>query len=178
MDVSEGYFRFLLNKVHETDGVLNRWLYEQEFVYPPEIFSDHSRVSDGIELRYEYIAYVGELINNVPADDAVGELLEQPCNMLEMLVALALRIDTDITGEPGVDRAFIWFHEMLQNLGLYEQEPRLWPITLQRFLNRQYSYAGIGGLFPLRYPQRDQRTIGIWDQLSDYLNEMYRRNGL
>lgn len=177
MDVYEGYYRFLLNKVHETDGVLYEWLYEQQFVYFPEMFSDRGRESDGIELRYEYVVYAGEAVNNAASDEALGELLEKPCNMLEMLVAFALRIDTDITGEPGVDKAFIWFHTMLQNLGLYSKEPRFWPDILQKLLNRQYNYAGVGGLFPLRYPLRDQREISIWDQLSDYLNEMYKREG-
>lgn len=182
MNVRQGYFQFLLNKVHEEAGqnVGLCWLmYNTDFFHYPVIYSDASRASDGTELRYEYAVYCGEGVNNVASDEALGELYDMPCTVLEMLVALAIRIDRDITGDPGVDGAYLWFQLMLSNLGLYNNPDELsWGPILKTFMLREYDFGGHGGLFPLSAPYRDQRTIGIWDQLSDYISEMRERGML
>lgn len=175
MDVVNGYFQFLINKVKAQDPTLCWKLYTTEYIYRPELFSDANRASDGMELRYEFTVYAGEGVNNVASDEALEGLYAQPCSVLEMLVALAIRIDTDITGEPGVDNAWVWFQLMIENLGLNMMNA---DYVLHRFLNREYDEAGNGGLFPLHFPCRDQRTIGIWEQLSDYISEMRERGKL
>ena len=176
MDVVNGYFQFLINKVGAYRDESLCWkLYTTEYFYRPDLFSDANRASDGIELRYEYTVYAEEEINNVASDEALEALYVEPCNVLEMFVALAIRIDTDITGEPGVDNAWLWFQIMINNLGLKTMDP---DYVLHRFLSREYDEAGNGGLFPLCFPHRDQRTIGIWEQLSDYISEARERGNL
>ena len=185
MTVNEAYFRFLLAKVNETTHVnLCSILHELEFSYQHDIFSDTNRASDGKELRYEFSVYAGEGVNNVAADEELGALLEKPCSVLEMMVALALRIDSDITGEPGINNSNFWFSTMLINLGLYSMNDStvIDPVTVcllvNRFLARGYDEGGRGGLFPLLHPHRDQRLIGIWEQMSDYLAEIRERGNL
>lgn len=41
-----------------------------------------------------------------------------------------------------------------------------------RFLNRKYERNGKGGLFTIKRPDLDLRTVEIWYQMSWYLNEV------
>ena len=43
--------------------------------------------------------------------------------------------------------------------------------VLDAVIFRNYEYDGRGGLFPLRYPDRDQRDEELWSQLNAYLLE-------
>ena len=99
------------------------------------------------------------------------------CNVLEMLVAFAERIDA-IMGEPGEMHYDIWFATMLDNLGLlgqtddYFDEPLVSEI-ISRWMHRDIDYYGEGGLFPVEHSEEDQRDLSIWDQMSCYMNENY-----
>lgn len=182
MTTNELYFKFLIRKVKvHTKPLIAvcRQLYNTEFIYDDDIWSDKNRIGDGEELRYEFAVFAGDGINNVASDDAMGEILEMPCTVLEVLVALAVRIDSDITGEPGEDRAEEWFNQMIANLGL--DVPRTESevsYILNRWLTRRYDENGSGGLFPLITPYRDQRTIGLWEQASDYISDKRNHGGI
>ena len=138
-------------------------LYRTEFYY--SVPNDDNRALDGVRLRDKY---------GFPAVD-------MPCNLFEMLVALAIRCDDDIlySAEEG-DRSKDWFWMMLTNLGLNKFKDRsfgkAWgndDITkiCDDFMDRKYSYDGVGGLFPLRGANKDQTKVEIWYQLSAYLLE-------
>ena len=43
--------------------------------------------------------------------------------------------------------------------------------VLDRVIWRTYRWDGHGGLFPLNEPEKDQREVEIWYQLSAYLLE-------
>ena len=69
------------------------FLFSVDFDYTLPL--DGNRYEDGISLRYRFAdekgyhyRYVGPWIDNVP------------CSMLEMMVALSLRIEEHITGDP------------------------------------------------------------------------------
>jgi hypothetical protein len=176
MTVDESYFAFLLQKVGETEHIrLCKFLYETEFIYPAEIISDANRAADGIELRYEFIVFAGEGVNNVASDERLGELLPKPCSVLEMLVALAIRIDRDIMGEPSINNTQFWFRSMLTNIGAYSDAIGLVRKRVMHWLNREYDERG--SMFRLQHPYRDQRKIGIWEQMSDYVNELNTNGG-
>jgi hypothetical protein len=44
---------------------------------------------------------------------------------------------------------------------------------LNRILDRTYKRDGIGGLFPLKHPKKDQRRVELWYQMNAYLVENY-----
>ena len=39
------------------------------------------------------------------------------------------------------------------------------------FVKREYDFNGVGGIFPLKHAEQDQRDVEIWYQMSAYLYE-------
>lgn len=147
----------------KTHWALARQLFRTEFVW--FIPNDDNRVADGKDLRAEFVTTEGL------RDDVTEEWLHYGCSVLEMLVALSRRLAFESEGGP---RA--WFATLIENLHLNrvvdtrynEQE-----VTdkIDALIWRNYKYTGEGGLFPLKYPDRDQRDVEIWYQLNAYLME-------
>ena len=142
-------------------------LYRMPFKWPGDIPMDRNRAQDGVMLRYYYNQETG----NVPPSDDVN------CSVLEMLVALAERMDS-LIGEPGITQYDVWFKEIISNLELdgetdeffREEEVR---DIIRNAMTRNIDYDGLGGFFPLRHPYEDQRDLSIWTQMSYYINERY-----
>lgn len=178
IDYEQYYFNWLCDLVHMDQEdtsyyILAKDLFRKEFVSLVE--HDENRAYDGIELREE-----------------CGEELEYPlyehmsdteCNLLEMLIGLARRIDFE-TSDPyddgRGDRTSYWFWEMIDNLGLMayddesyvELEGQIYVDSiLDALIDRRYCPNGTGGLFPLRYPEEDQTKVEIWYQMCAYLAE-------
>jgi hypothetical protein len=129
--------------------------------------NDDNRAEDGKYLRYEFLEDEG--IDLKRRDDYWMNL---GCSFLEFLVALSRRLAFETA--KSVDDCFF---ELLENLDLKQFNDRI-PIdkayiesVLERVNWRTYEYNGGGGLFPLVYPERDQREVEIWYQLSAYILE-------
>lgn len=144
-------------------------LYRRNFYSTIEM--DQNRILDGLALRKRFFEETGIFVDP-----------SEPCSVLEMLIALAQRIEIDIMWDPEQgDRTAKWFWEMMANLGLdifydeFDPEYDYYAIDciMNTFLGRSYSPSGIGGLFPLRNPQQDQRTVEIWYQMNRYFIENY-----
>ena len=74
------------------------------------------------------------------------------------------------------DRTTQWFWGMISNLGLsgmYDGNFDLVMVkwNINRFLNREYSPDGKGGLFTVRDCEYDLRDVEIWTQLCWYLDK-------
>lgn len=160
------YFNWLCAKVLTTSGTsyhdLLRILYQTEFSW--EVQGDKNRADDGCELRYEFL--------NASGWDPDPHWFDEPCSVLEMLIAFANRaaFQTDMPPQG-------WFWEFLENLDLAEHRhvsardiPRIQEILLI-FVSRTYDSSGYGGMFPLRKPQKDQREVEIWYQFCEYLED-------
>jgi hypothetical protein len=149
---------------------LLHFLHGIEFTYT--IAMDGNRASDGIDLRYRFgyeEGYDNRLVTHY--------LDDKPCSVLEMLVALSMRCEETIMSDGECDRTGVWFWSMLNNLGLTEMddshfnERKAYDI-IQRFLDREYSYYGEGGLVTVKNPGGDMRTAEIWYQNMWYLDEV------
>ena len=99
-----------------------------------------------------------------------------------MLIALAMRIDDDIMWQPTESRTIVWFWEMIGNLGIDEYDDEHWEeptsrnmvdYILDRWLDRRFRMDGIGGIFPMREADEDQRDVEIWYQMNLYFLEKY-----
>ena len=144
------------------------FLHDVEFTY--FVPHDENRADDGIALRYHYC------LNNGYED--MEYCLDGPCSVLEMMVALAIRCEERIMCDPDKgDRTAQWFWSMITSLGLSSMNDNNyneWLVNdvVTRFLNREYSRNGKGGLFTIRRWERDARDAEIWHQLLAYCNNV------
>lgn len=143
------------------------YLYKTEFKY--SILRDSNREEDGKYLRYRFSRHYSK------RSDA-DLYLDGPCNILEMMVALSIRIEENIMDDPTYgDRTSQWFWGMINNMGLGSMDDDNFDEDhvencINRFLKREYSPNGRGGLFTIRNCKTDLRKVEIWDQLCWYLN--------
>lgn len=147
------------------------YLYNTDFNYILEM--DGNRAEDGICLRYRFADEF-----RVPQPAAATYLDSKPCSVLEMMVALALRCEEHIMGDPDYgDRVGRWFWEMIESLGLANMSDGAVDYTktndiLQVFMIRKYKSNGQGGLFTIHNNQVDMRKEEIWYQMHWYLDEV------
>jgi hypothetical protein len=118
------------------DSLLD-FLYHKPYIYT--IRMDENRAEDGVELRYIFGAE-----NNIDYEDILSGLdAGRDCSMLEMMVGLARRCESQIMidMEEGAQPER-WFYIMLTNLGLKEFDnehfdPRKVNYIVDRFLAHQ-----------------------------------------
>lgn len=133
---------------------------------------DENREADGVELRDDY---------NIPDDFddcLVDDFLERPCSVLEMMIALAIKVDDEFIGDPAEEHPEEFFMEMIKNLGLDKFRGNRYKESdviriIDRWLNREFDRDGTGSPFPVKESKRDQRELEIWDQMNAYLRENY-----
>ena len=144
-------------------------LHYRDFTYT--ISRDENRACDGIDLRYRFMKSCWKR-----SDRDVLRALDRPCSVLEMMVALALRCEETIMDDPlKGDRTGQWFWGMINSMGLGtmiddEFDQDYVEYVVDRFLNREYSPDGHGGLFVIKNCDRDLRNVEIWNQLCWYLD--------
>jgi hypothetical protein len=128
---------------------------------------DTNRAEDGVCLRDQFIDLKGR-------EDIYPGWMDLDCSVLEMLIALSDHLAFESYGEVGD-----WFWKLMENLDISRFTDKLYnqnvadevDEVLERVLTRSYSADGVGGLFPLRYADRDQRRVEIWYQKEAYLLE-------
>ncbi|MBO7449426.1 MAG: hypothetical protein J6U54_03575 [Clostridiales bacterium] len=175
-DMQEQYFDWLCGYVgcHNHRKLL-RYLYSVPFTY--NLSMDANRYEDGVNLRYRFADEKHHHYRFVTA-----WLDDHDCSVLEMMVALSLRIEEHLTGDPEVgDRTHKWFTDMLKSMGVYSITDQIFTNSeiyvrscVEKMLNRSYSRNGNGGLFTLRHSRKDLRKVEIWYQAMWYLDEILR----
>jgi hypothetical protein len=103
----------------------------------------------------------------------------RPCSVLEMIIALAYRLEDQIMDDEKYgNRTAQWFWNMISSLGLalnYDDrfDLDMCEEVVDNFLNRKYRPDGFGGLFTLDNPPEDLRHVDIWTQAMWYLDENF-----
>ena len=170
-DAHNEYFTWLYNLVCEnrySDQIsykkLLMHLHNTPFRY--SILRDENRASDSVDLRDRFDPVIAETY------------LNDPCSVLEMMIALAIRCEENYMDDPVMgNRTNQWFWEMIVNLGLGSMDDsrydkRYVTNCIDRLLDREYEPDGQGGLFKVKHYDRDLREVEIWVQFSWYLDEM------
>ena len=176
-DSNNVYFNWLLAKIKGSHYEELLWtMYETDFKAPEESL-DHNRVVDGLQLRDEFET---ETRGNFKAKTG-------PCSYLEMLIALARRLEFDVMQETKYgDRTIDWFWMFIENMGMSQATNDRWNVTWERYVIRRlgkiqrktYMKNGIGGLFVVNeHPDEDLRQIDIWRQMMWWVDENLR-NGV
>ena len=167
-DVEDLYFKWLSTLVFPNEeiqrnyiGLLNL-LYEIRYVWDPNIPLDENRYIDGINLR-ESFSYKSKI-----PSDIVQNSIQGPCNILEMICALGIRIDNDImaTYYTGYDHGYFWIQKMLKNLNILQYDDLNFDedairCKIDNFLHRRYSENGFGGLFYVPNSEKDMRRAKV-----------------
>jgi hypothetical protein len=165
--LDDAYFRWLCAKVlKHHDRMYHDLLlimYKTEFVWL--VSGDQHREADGVELRYDF-----RMDTNTEKDD-IWEA--QPCSVLELFIAFANRASFQ-NDEP----VKTWFWRFMENLMLdqfrqvSDSDVPIIEDIIDTFIWRTYDSHGRGGMFPMTQTNNDQRTIELWYQFFEYLDEM------
>lgn len=173
------YFEWLCNLVAPPQDIRKEYkellfkLQKTPFEY--SIGKDSNREAEGIELRYRFGSE-----RNI-AESAIACLLDVvPCSVLEMMVALSLRIEDIMLDEFSGYGAGRWFWNMIKSLDLlayydgnYDEDSV--QFVLYIFMQRRYHPNGAGGLFTLKNPPRRMTDVEIWLQAMWWLDEQIAR---
>lgn len=168
-DIKKVYFKWLCDMV-DTDRyqvqnyrTLLIYLHSVDFRYILPM--DENRFADGVDLRYRFGYEMGYI------QPELDRLMSKPCSVLEMMIALSLRCEENIMSDPEFgDRTGVWFWDCIESLGLIRMTDQEFDesyvyFVLDRFLDREYSYNGKGGLVTLDNPPKDMREVEIWEQM-------------
>lgn len=160
VNFSKRNYSSLMKKLHNTPF---KWVIER----------DENRASDGLCYREFFF-------HSLDSEKIYRQFNEEmyPCSVLEMLVALAIRVDDEYIGDPSNPHPENIFWEMCCNLGLenmkndenFEAE---FLKKINKFLEKDYDFNGKGGIFPVKHPKKDHRKIEIWSEMMEYLSENY-----
>lgn len=181
-DIEYKYFMWLCERSNMASPFLflARALHQREFsvIVPKDI----SRIADGRALREKFLDTCS--FSKESERNKAQHTLDKPeCSVLEMLVALADRLNYMYQDSPYEKSTGGWMDELLRNLSIgYMTDQVLvdYPEYLDRLskilhdlIERRYGTDGRGGLFPLNQAKRDQRNLEIWEQMMDYCAEKY-----
>jgi hypothetical protein len=170
MTHDRGYFRWLIRN-YVGDLSTYKFLLEQMFrkAYYYTVDRDENRAEDGLYLRDLYL-------EDHPNVDA-SAVPEGPCSFLEFLIGLSVRLSVLLAdGEPVPPHEYFW--ELVSRLRLtdytddtyrYDDTVFMVDLTMTDYMDRKYDKCGIGGLFPLAPPCKNQRRVEVWYQMHSYL---------
>lgn len=173
--LDQRYFEWLYSLVYGDNDYscltyrkLSDLLYNIEFTYRLEL--DENRAIDGVDFRYRFgyeEGYSRRIIEEY--------LDDRPCNVFEMMVALAFKVEEQImTDYDYGNRTGQWFWNMIVSLGLGTMHDENFSEgyarrVIFRFLDGDYEANGRGGLFTIDNCSRDLRDMDIWSQFMWYL---------
>ena len=171
----DDYYIWLLDLIDNDKYDVNDYTDVLDKLFRTEFYdlvdNDSNRIEDGFDLRNDFSEEIGEHLYFVMDE------LPDFCSVLEMMIALARRMETDICYDENYgDRSAQWFWMMMENLGLIYQDNDHYDEDevseiLDNFLERHYSKTGQGGLFSVKNGQIDMREIEIWYQMNYFLDE-------
>lgn len=166
--LNEKYFEWLVSQFNIGHGRLTDRTYDNVFMalYARDfawfVPNDDNRVQDAKQLRREFL---GRMRDTLP----------ECCSVLEVMVALSRHMEF-----MGGGSAPDWAWRLFKNLGLHELSDPLSELEadilgeiLERLIFRNYSRDGNGGLFPLAFPEQDQRKVELWYQMNAYMDEQF-----
>ena len=168
----EDYFYYLLGfldgderyRVFDYIDILHE-LFTTPFIW--KVADDANRARDGIALRDRF-------------EDESGEHLymNRGCSMLEMMVALAVRMEDDILFDPDFgDRTAVWFWDMMEDSGLIFYDLDHFSVPLGQKCPKKWSKNPLknfdyGTLFRSKSGQNGPKVVSLWYKMNEKVKEM------
>lgn len=172
MRIEDEYFEWMYQMVLGK-GYRNLLSYLYDIPFKFILDMDYNRICDGCDLRYKF----GH-DTHIPSRVIDLKLDNLDCSVLEVMVALSIRMEESILCDPDYgDRTSIWFWEMIKSLGLYHMDDdnfdeQFVRDVIERFMDRDYEPNGRGGLFTVRNARCDMRDVDIWYQMCMYVDNI------
>ena len=171
------YIQWLCRFLGDINGYskLLDYLYQADFVWI--IPMDENRAKDGINLRFQFCDIYR--LDSTQMQEIFGS---KPCSMLEMMIALAIRIEDDFMGTENQNNTSRWFWSMIFSMGLQLQKdeyfnPEKVDSVILHFIEHRYGTDGRGSLFHVPMRNVDFRNLQIWDQMNYWLILMDKKGG-
>lgn len=172
--LAEDYLRWLAPQIRDEQANpgADYWdllsiMFEKEYSRDWLVPNDENRLVDGLDLRAEF-CYATHI-----RADSLKNL--GPCSFLEVLIALSKRLAFEAGGEPSG-----WAWVLLSNLDLdtmadplNRRKVRKVDRILDTVIQRRYNPDGVGGFFPLSWPEEDQTQKELWYQMAAYIAEIH-----
>ena len=165
---------------------LIRSLWEIEF--EPSVGNDHDRAAEGLELRSRYNDILARKAGEGEFETPDVQAIFGECRILEMLIALSMRI-YDLMQDLGIYNSVSrWFWEIMENVGFDILDDSEWGSigSNRAYENERFVYDicdsimhGYGGRVGRRggwFHVYDWDSIEIWYQMHAYLEQYV--NGL
>lgn len=184
------YLCYMMNRIgleaEGDDGYLRLCETLQEIEFIPQTAMDENRSSECIEIRKDFAEHEYAMYGSTAEDTAIDildEIYGDNGTMFELLTVLAEKMAFEMYDSQYEASTRKWFTEMLCNCGIidqctneaFEKEGTEETIrdTMDSVIFRRTGWDGEGGLFPLSYPQYDQRKVELIIQMNNYLEENY-----
>jgi len=154
-------YHFLINYLHKTP-------------FRSSVEMDLNRVDDGLGLRYMFDMHEG--FSNLDCD------ITDECSALEVLIALAMRMEFGLLGSEYEMTVSQCFWVMMINLDIDYADDFAWfddfvegdvVKKVDIWLDREFDIRGNGSIFPQSCDTFDQREEELWDQMNTYLVNNY-----
>ena len=155
-------------RAHSGYSKLVSFLFDTEYYW--SVANDVNRAEDGRQLRFDYI-----FENCTDEDDSWAD---EPCSVLEMLIALASRVRVDIMPDFDLETED-WFWQFVSNLGLDEFDDRhFYEVEVSQKIDDFLDRTGKNDLFSGQKISGHQQKkwseyTEIWYQMQFWLAENY-----
>lgn len=174
------YFKWLVAKLDDGTRNLSRFQLLLQNLYLTRFYavnpSDRNRAVDGTILRRKFEEETGY------EGSEASSHLDGDCSVLEMMIALAERIEHDYLKDfKKGSQVGTWFFVMLESLGLDKMDNKSFrdddfEETMVRFLTKEGNVKKGKPpvpLFPNDRPGLHMETLPIWDQMIDWVNRRF-----
>lgn len=148
----------------ETYWNLLELMFEKDYVWL--VPNDDNRMADGLDLRSEFCHDHRIRVNTLRS--------LKPASFLEVLIGLSRRLSFIAGGNPQG-----WAWQLLVNLELTHMidplsryKARKVDDIMDTVILRTYRSDGLGGFFPLAWPEEDQREVELWYQMAAFIDEI------
>ena len=168
------YWQWLVDKTGFSDRKILADLFMMDF--ETMLKDDENREKDGLLLRKTYANEVGKGRNSIEKD-RIWKSIHGKCSCLELILGVSNSLN-DILNEENESMVPQFFEILMGNLGIFSgKSSRDCYEIIWKFMSREYNFDGKGGLFPLKFPKRDQRLVPIWYQMNYWMEEHSDQNG-
>ena len=176
------YYTYLISLIDPPAGVPSRLrehgmllfeLWKREFFWLDSYEDEENRAHDGKSLREQFM---------MDYDMSPLAVPQGPANVLEVLVALSLKLDAIVHDWRIGKRPWEWMVMFIENLGLDRlTDDDIYPARdnpylvrrLETWLSHDISPHGEGGLFRYKRPVMNIRQLSNWDQMNAWVVENF-----